>query len=123
MGKLCRLIEQRLHLLDEVYCMRQSGVNLKCSFILPPRLNVEKAGIMGRAKGMDGEASGLRAARLQNTAQRFRCLSFAVQANMEASKKEHFHECSALYPVVPLPDQRQELGARFFFVAEAPQHG
>jgi len=52
------MINQRLYTLDKAHRVRQSGMKLKSGFVYPARMDVEKPGIVYRAKSVDAQAAG-----------------------------------------------------------------
>lgn len=86
------MIDERFHSFDEVYCMRQAGVNLKRSFVFPAGVDIEKPGIFGRAEGVNADAADFRARRAENGAQCFFGGGLVIRADVETGKEVELHD-------------------------------
>src|SRR5215467_6813874 len=65
-----RVVDQRLHALDEAHRVRQPRMSLECRFIPPPRVDEEEPRVADRAERVDAEAARLVTRRCKDVDQR-----------------------------------------------------
>src|SRR5262249_49855839 len=91
-----RVIDERLHAVDEADRMRHARVTLERRFVVPTRMDVEELGVANRSKRVDAEAPGLLPRRSHDVTQRLGDGRLVAGPRMKSGKDEERH-----VPIVP----------------------